>query len=406
MKVLYFFSVGFDAPTPSYHLMETMVADTLTAGIDVHMILGHTTGQNADIPESLLKFSNLTYDIVKRADVKKNHFVKRYLEGIQYAFECSKYIKKISDFDVMFVQSSPTALFNVLIAKFCGKNKPFVYNIQDMFPGSSIYSGVMPNKLLQNIFYALQKIAYSNSTVITVISEDMKKRVLEQGVPEEKILTIVNWYDDNSVHEVAWEDNRFVKKYNFSKDKFYVQYAGTMGYVFDYKMIIAVAEILKDYKDIEFQMIGQGSQKEAFIKETENKKLSNINFYPLEAQEMVSDVYSTCSICLIPLKKGIIGNSVPSKAGLLMACNRAIVNSVDAESDYFKMFNDNEIGISASNENPIEVANAILLLYNDKERRVKIANNGQIFGKQYYARRLNTVKYIELFKTMAEKGSD
>jgi glycosyltransferase involved in cell wall biosynthesis len=110
--------------------------------------------------------------------------------------------------------------------------------------------------------------------------------------------------------------------------------------------------------------------------------LDNIKFFPLEPQHMVSDVYSACSVCLIPLKRGIIGNSVPSKAGLLMACNRAIVNSVDEDSDYYRMFNDNEIGISASNNDPEAVVEAILELYNNKEKRELYAKNGQeIWGE-------------------------
>ncbi len=177
-----------------------------------------------------------------------------------------------------------------------------------------------------------------------------------------------------------------------------------MGYVFDYKMIISVAELLKDYKDIEFQMIGQGSQKEDFVREANG--LDNIVFYPLEPQNMVSDVYSACSICLIPLKKGIIGNSVPSKAGLLMACNRTIVNSVDEDSDYYKMFNDNDMGISVPNDNPQAVADAILTLYKDEGMRIRLANNGHKFGQEYYARSNNTIKFINTFKKMVNRESD
>ena len=47
--------------------------------------------------------------------------------------------------------------------------------------------------------------------MITAISEDMKVKLIEQGVPEKKIRVIVNWYDENAVHEVPWNENRFVK---------------------------------------------------------------------------------------------------------------------------------------------------------------------------------------------------
>jgi len=385
--------------------MSTMVEDALKSGIDAHMVESHRLGKNEDIPDNLKGYNNFTYDIVPRKIVAKDAFIKRYFEEIGYAFRSFRHWKRIKDYDVIFVQSSPTVIYNVVLAKLFGKKKPILFNIQDMFPGSAICSGIIRSNFIGSVFRMLQKVAYKLSDRITVISADMLQKVVDQNVKREKITTIANWYDDSSVHEVLWEDNRFVNKYNLSKDKFYVQYSGTIGFIFDYKMVLSVAELLKGYEDIEFHMIGQGSQKDIFIKEKEERGLNNIIFYPrLEPQDVVSDVYSACSICLIPLKKGIIGNSVPSKVSFLMACNRTIVSSVDEDSAYYKMFHENDMGISVSNDNPQAVADAILTFYNDKEKRERFARNGHEFGKQYYARSTNTAKYIELFKIMAEEG--
>ena len=301
---------------------------------------------------------------------------------------------------MVHVQSCPWAQFAVTFAKkyVCA---PTVFNIQDMFPGSSIAAGVMPRKWMQNIFYAVQKIGYKKADMISVISEDMKARVVAQGVPVEKIRVIVNWYDDSFVKEIPWEENKFVQKYNMSRDIFYVQYAGTMGFVFDYKMVLTVAENLKKYKDIVFQMIGFGSQYDQFIAEARERGLDNIVFYPLEPQPMVPHVYSACSICFIPLKRDIIGNSVPSKAGLLMSCRRVIVNSVDEWSDYYKMFEREDMGLSASNLDSDAVTADILKLYNDRTLIEHFANNAQPYGKSYYSRTVNTAKYEQLYKEMS-----
>lgn len=402
MKVLYFFSSGFDTPNPSYHLMEAMIEDTLEAGIDIHMISSHMSGINDDVPKKLREYNTLSYDIVKYKVADKSAFLMRYLNGVKYAFDCRKYIRDAVDYDVIYVQSCPTALYNVLIAKYYAKDKPVIYSIQDMFPGSSIHSGVMNKKWMQNIFYRLQKIAYRKADYINVISKDMKNKVIEQGISADKIHVVVDWCDTSIVREVKWESNRFVKKYNLSKEKFYVQYAGTMGYVFDYKIILEVAKLIKSYPAIELQMIGQGSQKEQFINKCKENNLTNIVFYPLEPLHMVSDVYSASSVGLIPLKKGIIGNSVPSKAAQLMACGRTIINSVDIDSEYFKMFNDNNIGISVSNEKPKEIADAIIYMYKNENKRLEMASNAKKFGQKYYSRQINTQKLINQLKNITD----
>ncbi len=402
-KILFICTEGFDTPGPSNHLIATLIEDLLENRFQVTLIQSRRQKINRDIPDNLIGKPNFEVITIDRRVIEKSSFIKRYIEEVTYHFKAFKRWKKIKDFDAVFVQSCPTVLFSIVLLKLFTKY-PVLYSVQDMWPGSAVNSGVLRNKLIAGFFYALQKLAYNYSDVLTVISEDMKRKVVEQGVKEEKIQPIVNWFDDRSVHEVDWSENRFVKKYNLSNDKFYVQYAGTMGYVFDYKMVLDVAEKLSGYRDIQFHMIGRGSQKASFIEETKERGLDNIVFFPLEPQHMVSDVYSACSICLIPLKRGIIGNSVPSKAGLLMACNRAIVNSVDEDSDYYKIFNDNKIGVSASNNDADGVAAAILDLYNNEEKRNQFAGNGHVFGQKYYARNINTKKFIAVFDNMILKG--
>jgi colanic acid biosynthesis glycosyl transferase WcaI len=231
----------------------------------------------------------------------------------------------------------------------------------------------------------------------------MKIKVVEEGVDPSKIKVVPAWFDDEAVKEIDVENNKFIKKYNISTRKFYVQFAGTIGYVFNYKAIIDAAEYLKDYEDIVFQIIGDGNVKESFMKEASDKNLKNIKFYPLQPIEIVPDVYSACSICIIPLKKGVIGNGVPSKAPLLMACRRVIVNSVEQDSEYFNMFNENGIGLSVSNDDHDSLAESILFLYNNPEIISRMADNAQKFGKENYSSSKNTNKFIKIFNELRGK---
>ena len=394
-----------EKPSPSWHLMKALLEATLEAGIEVHAIQRHYSDFSGNpFPDSIINNRYFSYSIVNTGkQVNKSNFVKRYLSGIEYSLKSRKCYKHNLDFDLVFVQSAPTALFYLTEARRFSKKKPVVYNSQDMFPGSAIANGSIKNGLLAKIFFVLQRIAYKQATVITAISEDMRQKLIEQGVPRDKIEVIVNWYDDSAVKEVAWEKNRFVKKYNLDHDKFYVQYAGTMGTNFNPRIILDVAELLQEYPCIEFQMIGNGVRKESFEKEAKEKGLGNIVFYPLQPQELVPDVYSACSVCLIPLQRGVIGNSVPSKAGLLMACRRVIINSVDISSDYAKMFEREKIGFSSDITDSSKIANDILYLYNNPQVRKEYEDRARIFGEKEYSSTVNTKKYIELFKRLAGK---
>lgn len=403
MKILIYMAIGFDTYGPSRHLYNALIEDLLMQGHTVHLIENHSTGNDPDAPDNLTAFDSFSYETVASTPVEKRAFVKRYLTGVKYCFDCIPVFKKQRNFDVMMIQSCPWAPFAVSFAKKY-VNIPIVWNIQDMFPGASIANGVMKKKWMQKFFYRFQKIAYKKADHISVISEDMKKKVIEQGVSSDCITVIPDWYDDKSVKEIPWKENLFVKKYNMRKDVFYVQYAGTMGFNFDYRMVINVAQILVNQKDIVFQMIGFGSQKDDFVNSVKEYGLNNVEFFPLEPQEMVPHVYSACSVCLIPLPRGVIGNSVPSKAGLLMACRRVIVNSVDEDSDYYQMFEREQIGISASNADPKAVAAAILKMRDNPELREQYAENAKKFSLGFYSRTVNTQKHIDLLVKIAKEN--
>lgn len=400
MKILFLVS-SLRIPNPSWHLMNALIEDVLAAGIEIHAVQRNPEGATLPpFPDSIINHPLFSFSEISCKTIEKNKFVKRYLYAILNSIRMQAQIKKNDDYDMVFMQSSIASFYNLCFARHHAKKRPIVFNSQDMFPGSAIANGSMPKKWMQKIFYAMQRYAYKKATIITAISEDMKIKLMEQGVPEENIHVIVNWYDDKAVREIPWEQNRFVKQYGLTKDKFYVQYAGTMGTNFNPKIILEVAEKLKGNTDIEFQMIGNGVRRDSFEKDAQLRMLNNVKFYPLQPQDMVSDVYSACSVCLIPLMQGVIGNSVPSKAALLMACRRVIVNSVDEDSDYADMFEREKIGFSSGTTDYEKLSKDILFLYQNPEICAEYAERAREYGKREYSRSANTYKYVELFQKM------
>ena len=138
---------GFDTPNSINHLCATLLEDILKAGIEVHSISSHKTGQYADIPESLLKYSNFTYDIIHRKNINKNNFVKRYMDEIKYAFQAKKVWKKQrKTYDAILLQSNPNSVVNAVLLS--SIKKPIILNLYDVFPGHAMSIGVIKNKFI------------------------------------------------------------------------------------------------------------------------------------------------------------------------------------------------------------------------------------------------------------------
>ena len=395
MKILYITHAGFDTPGPNNQMAEVMFNDWLDRGYEVSIIQSHTRGINPDIPNSLGARNNFNCDTIVRKQVNKSHFIKRYLSDVCYYFRTFKHWRK-ENWDLIYVQSGPTVVFLLVLLKLFKKKIPVVYSIYDVFPGHAYDIGVIKSRFVFSCLRLLQKPCYKIPSAITVLSDDMKNIVVKEGAKSENTYIIPAWFDVNTAKEIPVEDNRFIKKYNIDTSKFYVQFAGTLGYVFNYKTVIEVAKRLKNDNDIIFQMVGDGTTKQNFMKEAEEQNLNNIKFYPLQPVEIVPDVYSACNVCMIPLMKGVIGNGVPSKVPILMACRRAILTAVEADSLYAKMFKDNYMGLTADVFDYDGLASAIKWMKENPSEVDKMIENAYNYGKANYSstQSLEKINYV------------
>lgn len=402
MKILYITADGFDTPSPNNQMAEVMINDFLDNGYEVHLIQSRRKRLFPDIPETIDGKKGFTCDIVDRKVFDRNRFVKRYLDDVMYAFSAMKYWLKVKDADVIYLQSNPTILFPMLLLKLF-KRLPILYCVYDVWPGHAYDIGVVKSKFLFNVFRLLNKPCYKMANAISVLSEDMKDKVVEEGAKADKVYIVPAWFDVKTAREVSPEENRFIAKYNIPQDKFYVQFAGTVGYVFNYKTVIELAKRLQDEENIVIQIVGDGNVKEKFVAEVENLGLKNIVFYPLQPIELVPDVYSACNICIIPLQKGVIGNGVPSKAPILMACNRVIVNSVEVNSKYARIFKDNDMGVAVDIFDYDGLAQSVKMLYNSPQTVERMAKNAYKYGEDNYASTMSTRKYMNIFDEIGRK---
>lgn len=401
MKILFITAEGFDTPNPNNQMAECMLDGFLDAGCRVHLIQSHRKGTQEDIPASLKNRSGLTVDTVVRKPVNKSNFVRRYINDVHYAFQSQKHWRRVRDADVIYLQSNPTIIVPMLLLRLF-QRKPIVYVIYDVFPGHAYSVGVVKSKLLYRIMQSVQKPCYRLADRIVVLEEDMKQKVIGQGAAPEKVRIIPAWYDVSKTREVPPEENRFLKKYGIDPSKFYVQFAGSIGFIIHCDAFLELAKRLRGYPDIVIQIVGDGPVKDSFMERAKADSLDTIQFFPLQPVELVSDVYSACSVCLIPLKRGVIGNGIPSKAAILMACHRVIINCVEKESCYSRMFVDNQMGVCVDVDDMDGLAEAVIDLYRHPEKIGPMADRAQRFGREHYSSTAGIQKFLDVFGELVQ----
>ena len=312
----------------------------------------------------------------------------------------SKYAK---DVDVLFLASTPPyqGLLGTVIKKF--RHLPFVYNLQDIFPDSLVGTGLAKKDgLLWKIGRIIENITYRNADKIIVISQDFKKNIMAKGVPEEKIVVIYNWVDQNAVVDVPREKNVLFDRYGLDRNKFYVTYNGNIGLTQNMDMLMEVAKALEANEDIQFVLVGNGAYLEQVKQIIKDRNVGNVTLLPFQPYEEISHVFSLGDASLVISKPGVGANSVPSKTWSIMSASRPVLANFD-ENELKTIIEENHCGIFTKAGDKVAFTDAILKLYHDRELCREMGKNGRKFVMANLTKEVGTQKYVDVIRSFEKK---
>jgi glycosyltransferase involved in cell wall biosynthesis len=308
----------------------------------------------------------------------------------------SKFAKNV---DVLFLSSTPPyqGLLGTVVKK--TRHIPFVYNLQDIFPDSLVGTGLAKKGgILWKIGRVIENITYHNADKIIVISEDFKKNIMAKGVPEEKIVVIYNWVDEEVVVDVPREKNILFDRYDLDRSKFYVTYNGNIGLTQNMDMLLEVAKALEANEDIQFVLVGNGAYLEQVQQIVKDRNIGNVTLLPFQPYEEISHVFSLGDVSLVISKPGVGANSVPSKTWSIMSASRPVLANFD-ENELKTIIDNNHCGIFTKAGDKVAFTDAILKLYNNRGLCKEMGKNGRKFVMENLTKKVGTQKYVDVIKS-------
>lgn len=303
------------------------------------------------------------------------------------------------DIDLIYVASTPPTqgALAALVKKF--KRVPFVYNLQDIFPDSLAGTDLAKKGgFLWKIGRVIEDFTYRNADKIIVISEDFKKNIMAKGVPEEKIVVVYNWVDQNAVVDVPRSENKLFDKYGLDRSKFYITYNGNIGLTQNMDMLLEVAKALEANEDIQFVLVGNGAYLEQVQQIIKDRNIGNVTLLPFQPYEDISHVFSLGDVSLVISKPGVGANSVPSKTWSIMSASRPVLANFD-ENELKSIVENNNCGIFTKAGDKVAFTDAILRLYNDRELCKEMGENGRQFVMDNLTKEAGTQKYVDVIKS-------
>ena len=308
-------------------------------------------------------------------------FLRRTLNHIMFFFSSAIAVLWMRSFDLIIV-SSPSflaGLSGILAAKLSvGK---FIFDVRDLWPDSAFELGYKVNPLTRRLLKSLEKYFYKKSQKIFTATEEIRKTIIQMGIAEEKVITLVNTVDINLFKPMPTSRAKFSLMLN----DFVIIYIGSLTQVQNLQTVIEAANLIKKELQIKILLVGEGEDKENLIAQAKRLKLNNIDFINGQPTEKIIELINAADIGLISLStnKFFSDNALPTKTSEYLGCGKPIVAC--AGKNLKELIEENKVGLVVAPGDSKALAAAILKLYQNPKIVKKYSLNARALAVEQFS---------------------
>lgn len=333
----------------------------------------------------------------------KGNKLSRVKNVLAYFFRSLWATFKAPKTDYILTESQPPILGGLLgvagkwinLIRF--KKSKLLYVIQDYNPEQTIAVGFSKNKLILTAMMLLDKFSCLVSNKIIVVGRDMvdtMKKRFPGKMP--KTVFINNWIDDKEIYPLPKDNEKVVefKKKHGLDGKFVIMYSGNIGLFYDLENLIKIVERFKDYENVIFPFVGEGTLKEQLMNYVEEHNMKNVVFIPYQAKEDLIYSLNSADVHWIVNAKGIKGVSCPSKLYGLLATAEPALAVLEEGTEARDIIESTNCGYAVSPEDYEGVAKLIEKFINTpKEELEEMGNRGYEYMKTHFTKDISIKKY-------------
>ncbi|MFA6051830.1 MAG: glycosyltransferase family 4 protein [Methylobacter sp.] len=323
-----------------------------------------------------------------------------YLSFIFFGLISGSWLIRKHQYDIIFVYGlSPILL--AIPALFIGwlKKCPVVLWVQDLWPESLSATGYVRNKTVLKLVELAVRFIYRRTDLLLVQSKAFEEpvRALASDTP-------IAYYP-NSVDEIfAAPAKGAPQTVAGLGEGFSIMFAGNIGAAQAVGVIVEAASLLKEYSDIHFLVLGDGSSRDWMMTEVQQRGLTNLHLPGRFPVETMPDFMQKASALLVTLAdQPIFAVTVPNKVQAYMASGRPIIACLNGEGA--RLVVESGAGLATPAEDARALADTILRLYRQSpSERETMGDNGHKYYQEHFNHDHLIDQLIALLQTASKSG--
>jgi len=251
------------------------------------------------------------------------------------------------------------------------------------------------NRILKKAMLFVERLIMKNFSRVSSISNTMCLLSQKKGVSPDTSIFFPNW-TDVSFMVPKLDSTKFRETWGFNAETKIVLYSGNIGKKQGLDIILDIANDFRDSPKIQFIIVGDGVHKSELVLRTENEKLDNVHFFPLQPYHMLPDLLSIADIHLVIQKKGAADIVMPSKvANIFSAGGHAIITTEESTELGQLVINNPGIATLVPAENAGALSVAIQRIFSDTEYQNVLYNK---VARKYAEEKLSSDAILNQFK--------
>jgi colanic acid biosynthesis glycosyl transferase WcaI len=396
MKILVL-NLYYPPDTSATAKMAAAFLEPLAAKHDVTLICGRPsydpTERRAWRLSQTERLGGVTVVRVGSTDYPRTQMTRRVLNYLSYvALSVPRAL--FLRCDVVLAMTDPP--FEGIVGAFVAmlKNKPFVYNIRDLYPDMALGGSLVAPGLLARVWETLHRWALRRAARVIVLGEDMRDRIVNKGIDTKRVAIVRDGVEFAGASLVVPALDTEVMSTIRGGFRFVLLHAGNLGFYGAWDTLLAAARELES-DSVGLVFVGDGAQRARL--EAGAADSTNVRFLPFFPATKIESVLAAADAHVITIKRGLEGVVVPSKLYGILAAGKPVVAVAPKQTDAAALGARDGFGVAADPDNPAELVAIVRALLADPARLAAMGAAARVAAAQY-ARANECLKFVQVLE--------
>ncbi|MBD1924881.1 glycosyltransferase family 4 protein [Trichocoleus sp. FACHB-90] len=398
MRVLYFHQ-HFTTPTGATGTRSYEMARRLIArGHQVTMVCGSYNMGNTGLTSNFI--NGVRQGIVEGIEVIEfylpysnyDNFLKRSWIFLRFALGSIK-LALTAEYDLLFATTTPLTVAIPGIVMKVFKNRPFVFEVRDLWPELPKAMGVITNPLVLKALDILEWLAYHTADACIGLSPGIVKGIVRRK-PSAKVTMIPNGCDLDLFKP---DPEAKCNLLGIRDDDFVALFCGAHGKANGLDALLDAGKVLKEKgrTDIKLVLIGDGKLKPNFIQRATEEGLDNCLFFQPMPKLELAKVMATANVGLMILANvpAFYYGTSPNKFFDYIACGLPVLNNYPGW--LAELIDGHYCGITCPPNDAVAFANALSQLADNRQETLIRGKNARQLAESSFSREALANQFVD-----------